>query len=54
LEFCGGNWKCIGVGLSSKDWRVKKLRVNEFVEMDVAALYCFAILLAFTKLAIEV
>jgi len=35
---CGGNWKCIGVGFSNKDWRVKKLRGNEFVEMHTAAL----------------
>jgi len=34
----GGNWKCIGVGLSNKYWRMKKLRVNEFVEMHAAGL----------------
>jgi hypothetical protein len=31
-----GNWKCIGLALSNKDWRVKKLRGNEFGEINTA------------------
>jgi hypothetical protein len=32
-----GNWKYYGVALSNKDWRVKKLRGNEFGEIHTAA-----------------
>jgi hypothetical protein len=39
-----GNFKYRGVALSSKDWRMKKLRGNDFGELYTADSQCLAIL----------
>jgi hypothetical protein len=43
-----------GVALSNNDWRVKKLRGNEFGELPTAPSCCFALLPHFRKLAIAI
>jgi len=46
--------KYYGMALSNLDWRVKKLRGNEFGELHTAASQCFALLPPLRKLGTEV